>query len=285
MKDTDKQTNYKKISILLTADEEGDAKYGTNEMLKWLYSNNYHITHCIIGEPTSINQVGDNIKTGRKGSTNFELHISGIQGHVAYPENLQNSNLFLSIFFTDLQNYFSKYNQDDIHFEITELKCINKTTNLVPGHVSSKFNFRYNHKFSFAVLENIIYNILDNIIKNVTFKKKFNHIKYQLITNHAADSFLCNYENSNINLKKILEKSILITTNKKPKNINNGGTSDARFIIKYCQTIEIGTRYETAHKKNEHIYCNDLKILYNIYSIALKEILMYNKLNTDVAKW
>lgn len=265
--------NTYKLSILLTSDEEGSATDGIKKMLPYIKSQGYKITHCLLGEPTSINSTGDNIKTGRKGSANFSLTISGTQGHVAYPTFACNPNLFISIFFYNLYEYFAKFDQESIHFEITELKCINETSNIIPDYISARFNFRYNYEFNCKKLEFIIYDILQNLISSDKYKiKNFLSIEYSLEINPSAESFLVNYSNDSINLQKILENAIFLTLGHMPSNINNGGTSDARFIKNYCKVIELGTMYATAHKKNEHIYCNDLKILYNIYSFVLKEI-------------
>ncbi len=261
-----------KISVLLTGDEEADATNGTQKMIEWLDNNDYKITHCILGEPTSIQNTGDNIKTGRRGSINFDIKAVGKQGHVAYPENLTNPNNFL---FVALNNFRKEIQlqiiDKEISFEVTELLCENKTTNLVLDTSSAKFNTRYLGKYSSNQIISLVEKSLLKTSQNL-FSYSISNIpiNYTLTYKIGADSFEQNFEDEEINFLQIVSQSIEEVGLPTPSTINNGGTSDARFLHKYCKIIECGFKYETAHQKNEYISCKCIENLYNIYSAILK---------------
>lgn len=291
-----------KISCLLTSDEEAKATNGIVKMMPWLIKNNYKITHCILGEPTSIAQAGDNIKTGRRGSVNFELIVNGKQGHVAYSENAINPNAFLCAFFNDFRNNFLEdIISKNLSFEITKLSCDNNTENVVPDAASAKFNIRFTGKYN---SEKIIEFIDDNLLKtkknSISYTINNNEkdlLEYDLKHRVSAESFKQDFEDEfisfdqkqiieeekgkgdiyvkKINFVDIVFEAVQDLNLPKPTIINNGGTSDARFLHEYCKIIEYGFRYETAHQKNEYITCNEIEKMYNIYSAILKKFLAY----------
>lgn len=246
-----------KYSILLASDEETDG-VGTNSMLEHLYSEGYRIDFGIVGEPTSEKLVGDTLKIGRRGSINFDLVINGVQGHVAYPEKAVNPNTKIveilnainAIEWSSESKYFDKSN-----LEITSIDCGNNSTNVIPRICSAKFNIRYNDFQNAEEVIDKIKSTIEGIYKNINLNYKV-----------AAEFFLTPITSFHLEICKIIEEKLGVT----PKFSTSGGTSDARFISKYCNLVELGFLNETAHKINENCRIEDFQEMCIIYSEALK---------------
>lgn len=242
-----------RISFLITNNEEGDSTNGTPALLEWIEKNRLIPNYCIVGEPTSENIFGDTIKIGRRGSINFEIKIFGKSGHVAYPNLADNPissliSLLLKIknlILDEGNNFFQPSN-----IEITSLKTSSDTVNVIPSYVVVTFNIRFNNINS---PEKIIKIIKEQCCQNIK--------KYELKHNITALPFL----NEKCHFTSLLSDVIQSTINITPKYGTSGGTSDARYITKYCHVAEFGPLSSTAHQANEHIPIKDLYNLYNIY--------------------
>ena len=240
------------LSFLLTADEEGEADFGTKSMVNWLKKKNYKIDLCLVGEPTNPNYLGEMVKVGRRGSLNGEIIVKGIQGHVAYPEKCKNpiddllkicDQLILPI------DRGSKLFQPS-KLVITSIDVGNKVTNLVVDRATIKFNVRFSDKHKSK-----------DIIKLIKQRLKKTKSDYELNVKVSGESF----HNSSKKLVDPLVNSIKKVTTKTPKLSTSGGTSDARFISKICPVIEFGIVGKTMHKINENINIKDLESLSKIY--------------------
>ena len=247
------------ISFLLTADEEGDADYGTKSVVEWLKKNNHKIDYCIVGEPTNPNSLGEMIKIGRRGSLNADLIVSGKQGHVAYPEKCENPIDQVPKICAVLND---KIDEGSKNFQpsklvITSIDVENQTTNLVPGKVKFKFNVRFNDNFKSKEIIKILKERLDSVC-----------CKYELSTKVSGESFF-NYSEK---LTKSIVDAVKKITNKEPELSTSGGTSDARFISKLCPVIEFGIVGNTMHQVNENISVNDIESLSAIYFEFMKNI-------------
>ncbi len=246
-----------KISFLITADEEGEAEFGTKSVVNWLKKKKHKIDFCLVGEPTNPNYLGDMIKIGRRGSLNGEITVKGTQGHVAYPEKCKNpidDLLKICKALTEPLDKGSKLFQPS-KLVITSIDVGNKITNLVPGEAIIRFNIRFNDNFKSKDIINILNKRLKKINTNCKMKTKV-----------SGESFF-NYSEV---LTNCLTTAIKKVTKKKPELSTSGGTSDARFISEICPVIEFGIVGKSMHKINENVKISDLNKLSQIYYNFLK---------------
>ena len=247
------------ISFLLTADEEGDADYGTKSVVEWLKKEKIKINYCLVGEPTNPNILGEMIKVGRRGSLNGEIIIKGKQGHVAYPEKCKNP-------IDDLLKVCSSLNEkldegsktfQPSKLTITSIDVGNKITNLVPNSAKIRFNVRFNDNFKSKDLI-------------VLLKKRLNssNCDYELKTKVSGESFF----NFSEKLTESIVQAVKKVTKNDPELSTSGGTSDARFISSICPVIEFGIVGKTMHQINENISLTDIEKLSEIYFHFLKNI-------------
>ncbi|WP_341793314.1 MULTISPECIES: succinyl-diaminopimelate desuccinylase [unclassified Rickettsia] len=253
------------ISFLITGDEEGEAKYGTKEMLKHIYNQGHKIDFAIVGEPTNEEEIGDTIKIGRRGSVNFNLNLHGKQGHVAYPQKARNPLPCLIKIMHDIINI--KLDEGGAFFDhsnscVTSIDVGNNITNVIPGEASARFNIRFNELHSAESLTNLI----KRIVEKYCTEYKLN---YELTAKSSAESFIQDPIDRIADFAEIVAS----TTNIKPKFSTSGGTSDARFVKSYCPVVEFGLLSETAHKINEYTKITDLQKLYDVYYNSLTKFL------------
>jgi len=247
------------ISFLLTADEEGDADYGTKTVVEWLGKSNKKIDYCLVGEPTNPNILGEMIKVGRRGSLNGEIIIKGKQGHVAYPEKCKNPIDDLLLVCSSLNEKLDEGSKtfQPSKLTITSIDVGNKVTNLVPNSVKLRFNVRFNDNFKSEEVIKLLKNRLDRLECN-----------YDLQTKVSGESFF----NFSEKLTESIVNAVKTVTKNNPELSTSGGTSDARFISKICPVIEFGIVGKTMHQINENISINDIEKLSDIYFLFLKNI-------------
>ena len=245
------------ISFLITSDEEGKAINGTKKVVEWLQEKQEKITACIVGEPTNVNEMGDTIKVGRRGSFTGFLKVKGVQGHVGYPhlaENPINSLIKMLEPFVKIYLDEGTENFQPSSVMVTSVDVDNDATNVIPAEARATFNIRFNNLHTINSLELMIKNQFDKITTNYEFNYYCN-----------AEPFLT----SDDFLKSTIEKSIKNVVNIKPNQSTSGGTSDARFISKICPVIEFGLVGKTMHKIDENVDVEDITKLVNIYSFFL----------------
>jgi succinyl-diaminopimelate desuccinylase len=249
------------ISFLLTTDEEGDAKYGTKMMLEHIKNQTPKIDFCILGEPTTLQNIGDTIKIGRRGSVNFDLKINGKQGHVAYPEKAINP---LPVMVDILKEIKDKKFDDGNEFfqatnlELTSIDVDNPVKNIIPESISAKFNIRFNNKHTASDLNVEITKIVSKYCDN-----------YDIKYTSSSSPFVQEYSKRMQEFAKIIEEQCQV----KPTIETGGGTSDARFIHSYTEVIEFGLNCNLAHKINENTKISDLQTLYTVYYNTLVKFL------------
>ncbi|MFU7502053.1 MAG: succinyl-diaminopimelate desuccinylase [Candidatus Tisiphia sp.] len=259
-------TPHGSISFLITSDEEGNAKYGTVEMLKYLHKGgNNLIDLAIVGEPTNEHQIGDTIKIGRRGSINFNLVVYGTMGHVAYPLQASNPIIPLVQILNELVNY--RLNEGSEFFqqsnlEVTSIDVGNDVINVIPSKITTKFNIRFSNLHSSSSITDLI----DQIINKYCAKYNF---KYELSSVTSANCFI----QEPVGLIADFVRVVSNTTGVYTKLSTSGGTSDARFIQNYCPVVEFGLQSNTAHKINEYTEINDLQRLYHVYYNSLIKFL------------
>lgn len=241
------------ISLLITGDEEGDAINGTVKVLEELNKTDNIPNVCIVGEPTSENWVGDTIKIGRRGSLSAEIIIAGRQGHVAYPQRADNPIPRLTNFLEQLYDITwdqGNENFDPTHLEVTSLDAENIAGNVIPGQACAKFNIRYNDEHA---RNNLIETINELVCKIPGAKISYSG---------NAEPFV----GGNPSWTDLVAFSVQQSVQKKTTCSTTGGTSDARFIYKYCPVVELGLLNRTAHQIDEHVPVADLRQLQAIYS-------------------
>jgi len=245
------------ISFLITGDEESVAVNGTVKLLTWAAERGETFDHCILGEPSNVEALGDTIKIGRRGSLNGHLIVRGRQGHVAYPERAENPirglvKLVDTLQAQPLDNGSAHFPPS--HLEFTTVDVGNKTVNLIPGEARARFNIRFNDNHSLDSLKALI---------------------AQRAKKAAGDAikFSFEWEPSNAGVfvtqpspfTDTVAKAIEEVTGRKPHLSTSGGTSDARFITAHCPVVEFGLVGQTMHQVDERVPIADLRALTTIY--------------------
>jgi len=251
------------IGFLITSDEEGPAVDGTSKALEALRAAGVTIDHCLVGEPSSQEQLGDVIKIGRRGSLNGLLRINGVQGHVAYPE-LASNPIHLSI--APLQQLLAiEWDQGNAAFPPTSLQISNiragtGATNVIPGSIELDFNLRYSTETSHEEIREKVEAILSET-----------GVDYTLDWNLSGEPFLTTSEE----LSAAVSESVHAVTGLTPSLSTGGGTSDGRFIAKTgAQVVELGPLNATIHKVDERVSIADLDSLSAIYAGVLQRLLL-----------
>jgi succinyl-diaminopimelate desuccinylase len=245
------------ISLLITGDEEGPAKYGTVSVLDWLEAKGEKLDHCLVGEPTSAVQLGDMVKIGRRGSLNAHITVNGIQGHVAYPDRADNPITKLVKILDALKA--RTLDTGNAHFqpsnlEITTVDVGNPTENLIPGAARARLNIRFNTEHSGATLSQWIHDTVQSIAPASDVAIRI-----------SGEAFMTPPGV----LSALLAEAIRTETGRAPELSTTGGTSDARFIQRHCPVIEFGLVGATMHKVDEQASVADIHALARIYAHVL----------------
>lgn len=251
-----------RIAFLITSDEEGPSINGTVKVVEWLEQQNTKMTWCLVGEPSSTNKVGDVIKNGRRGSLGAVLTVKGIQGHVAYPHLADNPIHKLAPALAELTSqHWDNGNEffPATSFQVSNINGGTGATNVIPGHVTVVFNFR----FSTEVTEKILRERTEKILQK-------HQLNYDLEWTLSGQPFLTP-KGDLVNATVAAIKEI---TGIDTELSTSGGTSDGRFIAPTgAQVVELGPINATIHKVNEHISANDLNELTKIYELTLEQLL------------
>ena len=255
LKDIDLSKNRKKISILLTSNEEGDAKDGTIEkVLDELTQNNNAINYCLAGEPSSKNELGDTVRIGRRGSLSGSLTIVGKQGHVAYPSDVINPIMLSGGIIKELsEKQWDQGNENfpPTSFQISNINAGTGAKNVVPGDLKIEFNFRFSPEITEDEIKAEVVKVIEENIKN-----------YELDWELNAKPF---YTDKPF-LRNIVTKSIKKITGINTIEDTGGGTSDGRFMHPHgAEVVELGPINASIHKIDEHIKIDHLEVLKDIY--------------------
>jgi succinyl-diaminopimelate desuccinylase len=251
------------ISLLITGDEEGPAVNGTVKMLKRLADRGEKLDVCLVGEPTSSKRFGDMMKIGRRGSMTVDLTVRGVQGHVGYPERLDNPLHRLSGMIEALVR--EPIDEGSKHFQPTSLQFTtidvgNKATNIAPGTVQARFNTRFNDLWTSKTL---LAHLQERIDRVNTRLGGNGIVEYKVEV--SGESF---YTPPGP-LSDLVAGAIRDVTGVETELSTTGGTSDARFIRGYCPVIEFGLIGESMHKVDEKSAIADLKTLAHVYETVL----------------
>ena len=241
------------ISLLLTGDEEGAAINGTKKVLQWLAQRGETIDACVVGEPTSANDLGDMIKIGRRGSMTGRLTVEGVQGHVAYPHLADNAAHRLVALLAGLTA--RPLDDGSEHFQksglqITTIDIGNPVSNVIPGTARATFNIRFSDRWTSDQLKAWVTETLDGVDPH-----------YQLTWEVSGEAFLVPPGK----VSDCLAEAIRGITGLTPELSTTGGTSDARFIHAHCPVAEFGLVGLTMHKTDERVLIADIAQLTAIY--------------------
>jgi len=245
------------LSLLLTGDEEGAAINGTRKLLEWLKAREETLNACLVGEPSSLSAVGDEIKIGRRGCLNGELVVKGKQGHAAYPHVADNPIPKLARLIERLAAL--KLDEGTEHFEpshiaVTVVSVPNTATNVIPGQARALFNVRYNDTHTRAQIEARIAACCKAAAQEVG-------ADFSLAFQGTGDVFLTQPGL----LVEAMAAAVREVTGHAARLTTTGGTSDARFIKDYCPVVEFGLVNATIHQVDERVPVADLQTLTRIY--------------------
>ncbi|WP_306252366.1 succinyl-diaminopimelate desuccinylase [Parvularcula sp. IMCC14364] len=250
------------ISLLITGDEEALAINGTRKVLEALRARGEEISHCIIGEPSNPQELGEMIKVGRRGSYNAVLTVNGVQGHVAYPGRAENPIPHLM---TLLQALTAQPLDDGYeHFQpsnlvISALNTPSLAENVIPGWASARFNVRFNPTWTGAGL--------DAYLREIITKAAAGTIRWDLKGRHSGEAFLSSDEGFPLLISRIVKE----VTGRQPELSTSGGTSDGRFLHLAAPVAEFGLVGATMHKVNERVSIADMHSLQRIYLRLLQD--------------
>jgi succinyl-diaminopimelate desuccinylase len=245
------------LSLLITGDEESVAVNGTVKLLKWAAERGEIFDHCILGEPSNVEVVGDTVKAGRRGSLNGTLIVSGRQGHVAYPDRADNPIRGIVTLIAALQAQpldEGSAHFDPSHLEFTSVDVGNPTVNVIPGEARARFNIRHNDCHSQTALK--------ALLERRAEAAAGGRVRF---------SFDWQPSNADVFVTKpgpftdLAIAAIAEVTGRTPKLSTSGGTSDARFIKDYCPVLEFGLVGQTMHQVDECAPVADLVTLTAIY--------------------
>jgi succinyl-diaminopimelate desuccinylase len=230
------------IALLITSDEEGVAIDGTIRVVEALRARGEHLDYCIVGEPTSVQRLGDTIKNGRRGSLSGELRVKGVQGHVAYPHLARNPVHLAAPALAELTA--SEWDRGNEYFPPTTFQVSNVqagtgATNVIPGELRVLFNFRFSPASTVESLKSRVQTILDR-----------HGLDYALDWSLSGMPFLT----PRGRLVEVIGRAVTTELGIEPELSTTGGTSDGRFIATICpQVVELGPVNSTIHKVNERI--------------------------------
>ena len=241
------------ISLLITGDEEGVAVNGTVKVLEWMKEHGHVPDVCLVGEPTNPSALGQEIKIGRRGSLNGHLSVQGKQGHVAYQHLADNPMPRLIKLLDALaQHTFDEGNEffPATNLEITTIDVGNPAVNVIPVSGQASFNVRFNDAWTSESLKAQITEILDST-----------GYEYEIEFEGNAESFITKPGD----WSALVQNAVEDIAGRRPECTTSGGTSDARFIVKYCPVIECGPINESIHQIDENARVDDLDNITKIY--------------------
>lgn len=249
------------ITFLITGDEEGAAINGTRKMLGWVREKNISIDHCLVGEPSNPEVMGDMIKVGRRGSINCWLTVVGKQGHVAYPHRADNPipallRKLLMLSETPLDEGYERFQPSNL--EVTDIHIGNPAHNIIPEKAAARFNIRFNPNWTGATIKTWLRAQLDTLATELG-------ATYELETIVSGEAFLT----TDMTFINLIADCVEEKTGRRPEYSTSGGTSDARFIKDHAPVAEFGLVGATMHQTDERVAVSDIALLTDIYEAII----------------
>ncbi|MEQ1541004.1 MAG: succinyl-diaminopimelate desuccinylase [Novosphingobium sp.] len=240
------------LSFVITGDEEGPAQFGTVALIEHMRAVGSIPDLCLVGEPTSVNRLGDTMKIGRRGSTNIWLEVEGKEGHVAYPHLADNPITRLVHMLAELKampldegtDWFQASN-----LEITDISVGNPATNVIPSRAHARLSIRFNDRHT---------------------GKQLGERVSAIAAKHGATARPVVYGEAFLTppgaFSQMVADAVEAELGLRPEASTTGGTSDARFLKDLCPVIEFGLCNATMHKRDEAVALADLDALARIYA-------------------
>ncbi len=248
------------LAILITGDEEGPGVDGTTAILDWMQENGETLDHCLVGEPTCPDTMGEMMKIGRRGSMTLYLTATGAQGHAAYPHRARNPLPPLIALLNRLATWQMDEGTaafDPSTLAVTTVDTGNPANNVIPGKATATVNIRFNDAHSSQSIERSLRAMLaEATIEGVTLDMRVTVSGESFVT--EPDAFT-----------DLLRGAITAETGIDPALSTSGGTSDARFVRRICPVVEFGLVGQTMHKADEHVAVADIHALARIYRAVI----------------
>jgi len=250
------------IVLAITGDEEGDAADGTVALLDWMAANNERIDHCLVGEPTCPDTMGEMMKIGRRGSMSAHFTVHGVQGHSAYPHRAKNPLPVMAKLIDQLASH--ALDQGTAHFDpstlaVTTIDTGNTANNVIPAKATASVNIRFNDAHS----PDSLIAWLQSVVDDVAMKGA---IDIRMKTHISGESFITE---PGI-LSTLISDAVMAETGMTPSASTSGGTSDARFIKDHCPVVEFGLVGRTMHEVDERVKVAQIHQLKAIYTRVLQ---------------
>ena len=251
------------VILAITGDEEGDATDGTVALLDWMAMSGERMTHCLVGEPTCPNEMGEMMKIGRRGSMTAWITATGVQGHSAYPHRAKNPMSALVKFLSRLEE--KPLDQGTPHFDastlaITTIDCGNPANNVIPAKGAATVNIRFNDLHSGASLTEWLQGHAQAVQDETG-------VTLALRISVSGESFLTPPGD----LSALVARAVQAETGRVPELSTSGGTSDARFVKDHCPVVEFGLVGKTMHQVDERVEVAQISQLKAIYSRILRD--------------
>ena len=251
------------VILTITGDEEGDADHGTVALLDWMAEQGERMTHCLVGEPTCPNEMGEMMKIGRRGSMTCWFTATGVQGHSAYPHRARNPMSALVALLARLEA--QPLDTGTAHFDastlaITTIDCGNPATNVIPARGTATVNIRFNDAHSGASLT-------DWLRGHAQAVEAATGVKIEMRVQISGESFLTPPGD----WSALIARAVEAETGRVPEPSTSGGTSDARFVKHHCPVVEFGLVGKTMHQVDERVEVAQIVQLKAIYGRILRD--------------
>ena len=248
------------VSLLITGDEEGYATYGTPRIIDRLNERQVRPDMILIGEPTSVDRLGDTVKIGRRGSVNMWIEVPGVQGHVAYPHRTTNpipplSRVIAALDAVHLDDGTDAFPPSNLEF--TAISTPTNASNVIPASATAQLNIRFNDLQRGADLVRLVEEIAEREAPGSTVRARI-----------SGEAFLTPPGE----LYDVVVSAIREEMDVEPELSTSGGTSDGRFLIKLCPVVDFGLPNASMHKVGEHAAVEDIRALSRIYGRILQKV-------------
>jgi succinyl-diaminopimelate desuccinylase len=251
------------VIITITGDEEGEGRDGTVAILDWMAFNGERMTHCLVGEPTCPNELGEMMKIGRRGSLTCDITVEGVQGHSAYPHRAKNPLSALVKLLAKLEA--EPLDRGTQHFDpstlaITTIDCGNPAGNVIPAKATARVNIRFNDTHSGDTLSSWLRHEAEAVAEAAG-------VEIGLRISVSGESFVTPPGE----LSALVAGAVQAETGRKPVASTSGGTSDARFVKDHCPVVEFGLVGKTMHQVDERVEVAQIDQLKAIYGRILRD--------------
>jgi succinyl-diaminopimelate desuccinylase len=251
------------IVLAITGDEEGDAVDGTVALLDWMDAHNERMDHCLVGEPTCPDEMGEMMKIGRRGSMNAYFTCKGVQGHSAYPHRAKNPIPAMAQLMANLSAH--ELDQGTEHFDASTLAVVtidtgNSADNVIPAEIRSTVNIRFNDTHTSDSLTKWLQAEVDKVAAATG-------IEIDMRLRVSGESFVTPLGE----LSDLIAKAVKTETGRTPEPSTSGGTSDARFVKSHCPVVEFGLVGRTMHQVDERVDVAQIHQLKTIYTRILTD--------------